>query len=195
MDRRLIYAVSALVLLVIGYGILLGFRNNQPEIKVQTDKTPVKLEIGSEVYTISKPEKSIRLPEGSYNYRAAYGSGANAIKLYGTVNPAKGKDAEQILLNYKAFSKDAIVQSLCALNGPDAGTKDCPYANAVTKITYYSDFSWAIVNLNLPGPESDTSLVALQYDNGAWDKAAGPVSNPREFQGSIPEVVLGSMTP
>jgi hypothetical protein len=194
MERRTVFALIALVIIIFVYiGAVFVVNGKGAKVAIQTDKTPVTLEIGQKKFMINSTHDSVRLPSNNYNYKATYGSGKDAISLYGTLDTTKGSgDIAQINLSYGVFSKTAITQALCA-EETQSDIGPCIYKNAITDITYLSDHSWAIVNLNIPGPESDTSIVALQYTNGGWLKQAGPVTGVSDLSGAVPSNVLGGL--
>lgn len=193
--KRLVASVVSLVILL---SVYFAWSRAHPVVTIQTDTTPVTVQIGDKKITVTKNSQKVRLSRASYTYKAMRGEGKDTVKLYGTVDTIE--DPPYVIsLNYRLYSKQAIISAFCsAVIQP---TDTCGYTEQTVKsVTYLADHTWALATLNIPGGDDDnsptlsTTILALHLVNNQWEVAAGPVNNVSDLVGDVPDDVLGGYT-
>lgn len=184
--------VSILLLLVFAFVFLIVAVNwfkSHPSISVVTDSSPVTLQLNDKTYTLKSKKSSLRPPKAIYNYRASYSDGGHIINLYGTADTLDNSNVK-IVLNYSVYTYSSIKNALCA--GQNVSPSDCGDSYTPQKVSFVDDNSWAIVYVT-PSEELGPSIDILQLVNGSWQRVAGPFSHASDFQGLIPDEVLGAI--
>ena len=160
---------------------------SHPTLTVITDKTPLSLSIGGKQIELSNSESRIRLQRGEYYYYTTQTIDGNQIKLIGKVNSSQKPFV--LNLNFGSYSKSSVIKTLCS--GIIDSANECPYLDTVKKISFLGDYEWAIVVLDIPGPETENSYAALHHNESGWEIAVQPTASIADFNGIVPAEILG----